>query len=448
MNNKIERVLNVKSLKKYVLKRKLRILISFILGIVIGCTYLFIKTPDTQVITDSRIADLENAKQNLNNDEINEVNTTYTKYKNLEKEYKNMSSSNACMKLDPDTSKAESLIYYINAGNKTDIVASGFLTTTINRELCDEILKRDKEWSSAQEISSLMQISDGNSSNSNIISQGSKSEDAAEIYKNLVIKIFAKNSSELKIMESAVKKRIHNLYGNFKKSYGNFSMNYVGSTNILVTQSELDDMKVSYSTRINTVYSALNTLTNSLTTNQKTYFDALAAADGVKNTSTKVKVKISPTALIKNGLLVGVIICLLDLILIVLHYFSNKKLHSPLEVTDLFNVKLITTVNNSSDYNRAALELNYYLNENKKRVGVTSTVESKNVREFIDSLDYQDLIMIPTVPRTEKDFSNLKTLDEIIFVEENEVSDVYEIKNLIDYYLSKDKEVNGMIVID
>lgn len=449
MNSLSKRQVNFNKLKHYIYKRGKQAIIVLIIAMLIGAIFSVV-SKKAVVVTgiNTTLQNVQNAKASLSESEASYVDSAYKSYVNLadqKKKYQDYIDKSILLHLDSEKSTGKKLIYLISGNKKAEAIRNAYQSSLVTNVLCNKISAQFSDKPNIDYIKDIINAKAVDSPTNNSISI-QEINDASSI---ISVVIWARNDSECSIMTKEVKARMNTLTANYEKSFGNYSIKLINESVDKISNSDLVANKNTANTNLTNVVSSISTIESSLSETQRNYFDALVAAgENTTGTSTPVS-SISPKLVVTYAIGIGLIIFILYLILIIIRYLMSSKLHYALEMEKMFGINLIAVQDQENDEDQVSKDLEYYVSHFGKTIGLTSTLDTSEVQELMKKLsEINGVKIIPNKLITDDDFKKLSNISEMVLIEENEVSDIRKINEIIEYFNKKDIKFNGSIIID
>lgn len=450
MNSLSKRQISFKELKKYLYGKRKIMIVVLILAIVAGSVFSIVsKRAIVESNSNAAAQSVQSARGALSEADASYVDSSYKNYTNLAAQkasYEDELQNSILLNLNPDTSVRKKFSYIIS-GNKhadtiRDSMSQNVMNDTVNQAISNTLSGKPK----IAYVKQLVEFTSTNTSSSNKVTVQLDDNESMAV---LSVNIYARTSTELNNIKKIVNARIQSLTKTYQKSFGTFSCRLADETSNKLTDSDILYYKSEMNTSIDTVINQISTLKNSLSDDQRTYFDALVAANGQSATGNTVTTSISPKLVGTYGLGIGLIVLILYLIIMIIRYMTSTKLHYGLEMEQLFNAELIDEMNKKHDQNHVKKEFDYFINMQNGLIGVTGSATSDGINELIGTLsDNSKVIALAKNPQTDADYEQLTKITGVVLVEKDEVSDVREIDKMVEYYRKKNIPLIGSIVID
>ena len=452
MNTLTKRHINFKKMTNFISKKKKSIIIVFIVGILIGAVFSVASKKAIVMNTEnSALAEVQTAKKSLSSSEASYVDSAYNTYTKLVKkknQYDDYEENSILLNLNTETSAGVELTYYISGNKKATNIKNNYKASLVNDNLAKTISSKFSDKPKITYVKELIDFkSEENSSdNTVILENNSSNNDASE---TMTISIWARNSSELKIMEDAVKARINQLKTKYEATYGDFNLKLADESSDRITDTELSNFQNKVDSDLSTTVNLITSVQNSLSETERNYFNVLVAAGKSAQSNSKPASTVSVKLVATYGIGIGLIILILYVIVLIVRYLMSNRLHYALEMEHLYGINLITEMNKNHDFENVKKEFEYFMNHEDGVIGITSSSDSDEVKEVLRKLsDLDHVVLLAAEPKADEDFEKLNKGSGIVLIEKDEESDVRKINEIIDYYKKKNIQVKGSIVID
>lgn len=448
MNKNSKRQINMKCYTQWVKRRKTILVCIAVFGLILGSAFSIItgkaKAKTVEQVHEAAVAETRAA---LGTTEVTKVDNVFTTYQELSvqlNKLRQQSKKSIYINLDPNDSKGTELVYLINNNKKINAIGTAINALVVDDDLCNQINSKLSKKISPEYLKELVNVTLDVSNTNDVKVETGTEEDTA---KTLVINIYAQNDKQLKVITNAVKAKINKLTQNLSKVYGSFSCKLGAETSQTITSNTINTSRVSESTSLSTITSAMSSLTNTLTVNQKAYFDALATAKQDKIVRTKQGNSITLIAL--YAIAFAVIFIIITLFVVMIKYLKAPQLLNEKELEQMFGATLIGQINNEKDADHVMHELAYLLNNSAEKIGIVSSNGEKDIIDLIDYFSKNvDITKLKMQPESEEDYQKLVGIKKIVIIEKINSSSIDSIEKMLEYYNHKGIEACGSIVID
>lgn len=229
---------------------------------------------ESQTIEEESIETLiKNVKENLTEDEMQQVDRVYTMYAYNEDSYQEDAEyldSSLLMQLNPEEIPTVLLSYQISRNiseeeirNIMTMYESTLLDETSCADIVDVIGKKYKNTA----VKELVSITD-NVNNNSVILQNVESG-------VLNIRIYALEEKQCEKIADVIKKRMQAYTEQLQQVFGEFSVQNISEQYYLSSDSTVSTQKMNVVSAMNSAYSYMNNVTNVFTEDQLTYFNLL-----------------------------------------------------------------------------------------------------------------------------------------------------------------------------
>lgn len=456
MEQKNEKVLDIEGISKYVFANLKGLIIFIVIGALIGLS-ICIGTNKLYVSNVSNTYDskaLVDAREDLSEVRIKETEQAYKSYKSLTAQKDSIQSymkNSILLNLSESSGIANTIVYTISNNNDADSIVTAYTQIVKSNFLFDEIKKKTGMNTSSTYLSELIEITDASliSNNSTKVDLTSKSRS-----QSFVVTVYGKNEKQCQIISSCVKKQINNCVSKLVNSYGKFNLKYTSDTYGPIINTNISNIKMDYESKLTTVLNSLTNLTNSLSVDEQTYFNALIDNGNLKTQkSTNIRKSINFTSIIVYGLGVAFLFFILYLVYRTIRYMTDHKIHTEKEFISYFGIDVIATVNegNKFDENVALEEINFLSKKlNNADIGLLSSLKDN---KFEDELEIQlsknnvHCIKMSATPETKEEFDKILNVNKVIIVEKLYKSTVNDLEKMLRYYELKGINILGAIII-
>lgn len=263
----------------YILKKWRIVVIAMIVFGVVADLYYVKKSSDAVTVESQTEEDsieilIKNAKENLTEDAIQQVDRVYTMYAYNEDSYQENAEyldSSLLMQLNPEEIPTVLLSYQISRNiseeeirNIVTMYESALLDETSCADIVDAIGKKYKNTA----VKELVSITD-NVNNNSVILQNVDSG-------ILNIRIYALEQKQCEKIADVIKNRMQAYTEQLQQVFGEFSAQNISEQYYLSSDSTISEQKMNIVSAMNSAYSYMNNVTNGFTEDQLTYFDLLA----------------------------------------------------------------------------------------------------------------------------------------------------------------------------
>ena len=277
MNEEVQ--IDIVNLLHYILKKWRMIVIAMlVLGVAANLYYVKKSSGtvnmETQEVEEVSIeTQIENAKENLSEEEIQQVDRTYTMYSYNEAFYKKNETyldSSLLMQLNPEEIPTVLLSYQVNQGvSDAEIrnIMTMYKNTLLDEATCMDILGViGKEYKNTS-VQEMIFITD-NVNNNSVMLQNVNSG-------ILNIWIYALEEKQCEKIAEVVKNRMQSYTEQLQQVFGMYSIQNISEEYYLSRDSAISTQKMNIVSAMNSAYSYLNNVTNGFTEDQITYFKLL-----------------------------------------------------------------------------------------------------------------------------------------------------------------------------
>lgn len=281
MNEEVQ--IDIVNLLHYILK-KWRIIVIAMLVLGMAANLYYVKKSsstvdmETQEVEEASIeTQIENAKENLSEEEIQQVDRTYTMYSYNEVSYKEKEEyldSSLLMQLNPEEIPTGLLSYQVNQGVSEAEIRN--IMTMYENTLLDEATYADiigvigKEYknTAVEELISVTDNISGNSNNNVVMLQNVDSG-------ILNIQIYALEEKQCEKIAEVIKDRMQSYTDQLQQTFGTYSIQNISEQYYLSGDSDISTEKMNIVSAMNSAYSYMNNATIGFTEDQITYFKLL-----------------------------------------------------------------------------------------------------------------------------------------------------------------------------
>ena len=158
MQKKVERIINFKSLFKYICQKKMKLVVCLLIGCIFGAMYYWTAPQKTQTIQNENVAAVQEAKSKLTKTQIEQADEVYKKYTQLRSNLNSIKTSSVVYNLTEDNSVGEKKVYYISSNSKASTIYAAFSSLLVDDNLCNEVNKLAKTKLSSDNINSLIRV--------------------------------------------------------------------------------------------------------------------------------------------------------------------------------------------------------------------------------------------------------------------------------------------------
>lgn len=277
MNEEVQ--IDIVNLLHYILK-KWRIIVIAMLVLGMAANLYYVKNSSSTVDMGTQAAEevsietqIENAKENLSEEEIQQVDRTYTMYSYNEASYKEKEEyldSSLLMQLNPEEIPTVLLSYQVNQGvSEAEIrnIMTMYENTPLDEATYADIIGVIGKKYKNTAVKELVSITD-NVNNNSVILQNVDSG-------ILNIRIYALEEKQCEKIADVIKKRMQAYTEQLQQVFGEFSVQNISEQYYLSSDSTVSTQKMNVVSAMNSAYSYMNNVTNGFTEDQLTYFKLL-----------------------------------------------------------------------------------------------------------------------------------------------------------------------------
>ena len=277
MNEEVQ--IDIVNLLHYILK-KWRIIVIAMLVLGMAANLYYVKNSSSTVDMGTQAAEevsietqIENAKENLSEEEIHQVDRTYTMYSYNEASYKEKEEyldSSLLMQLNPEEIPTVLLSYQVNQGvSEAEIrnIMTMYENTPLDEATYADIIGVIGKKYKNTAVKELVSITD-NVNNNSVILQNVDSG-------ILNIRIYALEEKQCEKIADVIKKRMQAYTEQLQQVFGEFSVQNISEQYYLSSDSTVSTQKMNVVSAMNSAYSYMNNVTNGFTEDQLTYFKLL-----------------------------------------------------------------------------------------------------------------------------------------------------------------------------
>lgn len=278
MNEEVQ--IDIVNLFHYILKKwRIVVIAMLVLGVVADLYYVKESSSNAAAVESQTIEEesietqIRNVKENMTEDEMQQVDRVYTMYAYNEDSYQENAEyldSSLLMQLNPEEIPTVLLSYQISRNiseeeirNIMTMYESTLLDETSCADIVDVIGKKYKNTA----VKELVSITD-NVNNNSVILQNVESG-------VLNIRIYALEEKQCEKIADVIKKRMQAYTEQLQQVFGEFSVQNISEQYYLSSDSTVSTQKMNVVSAMNSAYSYMNNVTNVFTEDQLTYFNLL-----------------------------------------------------------------------------------------------------------------------------------------------------------------------------
>ena len=262
----------------YILKKWRIVVIAMIVFGVVADLYYVKKSSDAVTVESQTEEDsieilIKNAKENLTEDAIQQVDRVYTMYAYNEDSYQENAEyldSSLLMQLNPEEIPTVLLSYQISRNiSEEEIrnIMTMYESTLLDESSCADIVDVIGKKYKNTAVKELISITD-NVNNNSVILQNVESG-------VLNIRIYALEEKQCERIADVIKKRMQAYTEQLQQVFGEFSVQNISEQYYLSSDSTVSTQKMNVVSAMNSAYSYMNNVTNVFTEDQLTYFNLL-----------------------------------------------------------------------------------------------------------------------------------------------------------------------------
>ena len=278
MNEEVQ--IDIVNLFHYILKKwRIVVIAMLVLGVVADLYYVKESSSNAAAVESQTIEEesietqIRNVKENMTEDEMQQVDRVYTMYAYNEDSYQENAEyldSSLLMQLNPEEIPTVLLSYQISRNiseeeirNIMTMYESTLLDETSCADIVDVIGKKYKNTA----VKELVSITD-NVNNNSVILQNVESG-------VLNIRIYALEEKQCEKIADVIKERMQAYTEQLQQVFGEFSVQNISEQYYLSSDSTVSTQKMNVVSAMNSAYSYMNNVTNVFTEDQLTYFNLL-----------------------------------------------------------------------------------------------------------------------------------------------------------------------------
>ena len=276
--------IDIVNLFHYILKKwRIVVIAMLVLGVVADLYYVKESSSNAAAVESQTIEEdsietqIKNAKENLTEDEIQQVDRVYTMYAYNEDSYQENAEyldSSLLMQLNPEEIPAVQLNYQISRNiseeeirNIMTMYESALLDEISCADIVDVIGKKYKN-TAVKELVSITDNISGNDGENIVMVQNVDSG-------ILNIRIYALEQKQCEKIADVIKNRMQAYTEQLQQVFGEFSAQNISEQYYLSSDSTVSTQKMNVVSAMNSAYSYMNNVTNGFTEDQLTYFNLL-----------------------------------------------------------------------------------------------------------------------------------------------------------------------------
>ena len=276
--------IDIVNLFHYILKKwRIVVIAMLVLGVVADLYYVKESSSNAAAVESQTIEEesietqIRNAKENLTEDAIQQVDRVYTMYAYNEDSYQENAEyldSSLLMQLNPKEIPTVLLSYQISRNiskeeirNIMTMYESALLDETSCSDIVDVIGKKYKN-TAVKELVSITDNISGNNGDNIVMLQNVDSG-------ILNIRIYALEQKQCEKIADVIKNRMQAYTEQLQQVFGEFSAQNISEQYYLSSDSTVSTQKMNVVSAMNSAYSYMNNVTNGFTEDQLTYFNLL-----------------------------------------------------------------------------------------------------------------------------------------------------------------------------
>lgn len=282
MNEEVQ--IDIVNLFHYILKKWRIVVIAMLVFSVVADLYYVKKSSDAVAVESQTLekesieTQIKNAKENLTEDEIQQVDRVYTMYAYNEDSYQENAGyldSSLLMQLNPEEIPTVLLSYQISRNiseeeirNIMTMYESGLLDETSCADIVDVIGKKYKN-TAVKELISITDNISGNNGENIVMVQNVDSG-------ILNIRIYALEQKQCEKIADVIKNRMQAYTEQLQQVFGAFSVQILSEQYYVSSDSDISDQKMNVVTAMNNAHSYMSNVIHGFTEDEYTYFTLLA----------------------------------------------------------------------------------------------------------------------------------------------------------------------------
>lgn len=436
--------ISLKDLFKTVFGKGKKIIIAFIIGCVLGGgTCFFTGNANSSSLKTKKdyYGKVLSTKKKLQPSEIEEVDNTFKTYAALQAQRNkliNNANDSSLININEKTGKELNDIYLISDSNKANTIVYAFKNLLLDNSVYDAIKKEVDQNLTQDALFKIVNIETDIENSVQV-----KLNNSAPSY-TLSIQILGKDKANCDKISKIIKNKIQSLEKSFEPKYGNFKMINTATTYQAITTQDIIELKNSYFSNIQSITKTMSNLSSSLSDNEVGYFEALVNY----NRASNQEAKFSFIKFVMFTIAFGFAFALLLILHFILKYLTEHKVHIPSDIVNRYHLPVIVKGNSASDYSVICEEIRYLISENEQIGIISSLQENTELENKITNDLGNNVVELKRSPKTEKDFSAIKSVKKIVLIETLKKSSFKDIDRLLEYYYSKGKKIEGVILLE
>lgn len=300
---------------------------------------------------------IENAKEELTADELEQVEHVYSMYEynsQLYQESKEYLEKSVLMQLNPNEIPTVMLNYQFKKDQADEELSNIFTmyeNALLDEDTCTAIIQVFGEEYANTSVRELISVTDTENGQNNDIIKLQKDKNSGI----LSIQIYASSEEQCEQVAEIVKKRVLEYTEQLQQIFGNYTVNAISEQYYISSESNLNMQKSDAVNAVNGVYTALKNISSGLSEKQMTYYNLLVKGIEDKTTSKEntdetaeitANVQYISMKYILIGLLVGMFLAVCWYAVI---YIMTQTVKDVDEVKIITNLPVFGTVLRSND---------------------------------------------------------------------------------------------------
>lgn len=397
MEIKRERIISISDIVEYILRKIWLIIVFVILGAVVCSGYKYAKDKKAY----SSVADSDTKidyEELLNEDEIRQVDISYTLYHQLKQQQQYIDDS-ILMKIDPYDESQGILQYKIDAadGNISDI-KNAIIDYVKEGGISEKLDVQDN----IDDISELVSVV----GNTDYLNNTDVEEDDSHI---LTIRVIQEDMETCKSLANAVNNAIVSYKEQLQNSFGNIQMDMFNCSYQTKMDSELQDYQYEALKKVTSMQEHLDSQNAKLNDNQKSFLNEKIISENVDevqsdtNSIDDTQVVSAPQFSKKYAVLGAVIGFVCAVIILILRYLSRRTLNIAVEFKDTLQISVLGQIN-EQEKNNVLVNIWRKIVNHKKTLSVDQEkkIALKNVTSYCEKMNLSDVLIIGCVNDLEK----------------------------------------------
>lgn len=371
--NRDEMTIDLREMVLYVIRKWKVILISMVVLAFLCNIVPFISAPGEN---DKEVEKAQEAIEKTN--DVKDVDDAFAAYAKYKKQYNNTCDyikNSVIMELDSAAIATDTVVYAVTSEKAIDI-AKALTNFTADDELSKNIA--NVLGCNAKYVGELIHVDNKTGDVKLDTTQINLSTDSAVV----VLSVYSPEEDKLGDMSGEIKKAFEEYADVMHDSYGDFDFKCVADQVGISASDDVASKQQNVTTSLDTLKTSMNSLGDSFTDKQKSYFDALK-----NNMNSNDESKSSSYINVKYIILGAAAGCFLCVVILAIMYILMRKVKAVSDISDCFNIDIIGNIIEGTNQSAKDIRIDYI----STQLQVVSSKKSDYKMVFTSTLSESEL---------------------------------------------------------